>query len=128
MNELPLSVFEILLAVDIIVVAYVLWSIDFNKPTSINKIFSSVISSFLSYILSTYIIDGKVVQTYADSTGYHFIPYQSIPIHYFLLGFAVLMTVVTLFLIVKIISDYFEKLETKSALGDWKQNSFTKER
>jgi hypothetical protein len=128
MNELPISVFEILLIIDLIAIAYSLYGINFDKPTTLDKILTSVITSPLSFILSTHIINGNVVQTYADSTGYHYVPFQSLPVHYFLLGFAVLMTILSVLLIIKFISDHFETLEKKSALGDWKENSFTQRR
>ncbi len=128
MNELPLSVFEILLAVDLIVIAYSLYGLNFEKPVTIDKIITSVIASPLSFILSNYIINGKVVQTYVDSTGYHFVPFQSLPLHYFVLGFAVLMATLSILLIIKYISDHFETVEKKSSLGDWKQNNFSERR
>ena len=125
MNELPLSIYEMLLALDLVIIAYSLYGISFDKPTTVDKILTAIIAAPLSFILSSYIINGKVVQTYVDSTGYHYIPFQSLPLHYFLLGFAVLMTIMSILLIVKFISDHFESLEKKSSLGDWKNNSFT---
>lgn len=128
MNELPLSIYELLLALDLIVIAYALYGINFDKPATVSKILSAVISSPLSFILASYIINGEVVQTYVDTNGYHYIPFQSLPVYYLLTGFAMLMTVLSVLLIIKFISDYFESLEKKSALGDWKQNSFTERR
>lgn len=126
MNELPLSIYNGLLAVDLILIAYALYGIDFHKEVKIDKILSTAISSPLSFILGSYIINGSVVQTYVDSTGPHYIPFQSLPLYYFLTGFAVLMTILSILLIMKFISDHFENLEKKSSLGDWQQNSFSK--
>ena len=125
MNELPLSIFEMLLALDLIIIAYSLYGIGFDKPVTVDKILTNMIASPLSFILAGYIINGEVVQTYVDTAGYHYIPFQSLPLHYFLLGFAVLAGVITILLIVKFISDHFKSLEKKSALGDWHQNSFS---
>lgn len=128
MNEIPLSVFEMVLALDLIVIAYALYGINFNVEVKVDKIIAAIISSPLSFILSSSIINGNIVTTYADTDGFHYIPFQSLPLHYFLMGFAVLMTLLSMLLIVKFISDYFENLEKKSALSDWRQNSFTNRR
>lgn len=128
MNELPISIFGMLLALDLIIIAYSLHGISFDKPTTVDKIIASVIASPLSFILASSIINGTVVENYVDTTGYHYIPVQSLPLHYFLLGFAVLMGVITLLLIAKFISDHFESLDKKSSIGDWHQNSFSKRR
>lgn len=128
MNELPLSIYELLLTLNLIVIAYALHGINFDKPTTISKILAAVISSPLSFILASYIINGEVVQTYVDTNGYHYIPFQSLPLYYILAGFAVLMTVLSIIFIIKFISDYFETLEKKSSLGDWHQNSFSERR
>lgn len=117
-----------LLTSDLIIIAYSLYGINFDKLVTIDKIITSVIASPLSFILGSYIINGEVVQTYVDSTGFHYIPFQSLPLYYFLTGFATLMTILSILLLFKFISDYFETLEKKSSLGDWQNNSFSKKK
>lgn len=119
MNELPLSVFEVLLGADLVTIAYSLYGIDFEK-VKIDRIIATIIAAPLSFTLANYIINGNVVQTYVDSSGYHYISVQSQPLNLFLLGIGVFISVLSILLIVKIIHDHFQKLEQKSALGDWK--------
>lgn len=128
MNELPLSIFEILTILNFILIAYSFYNIDFNKPIKIDKIITAIISSPLSFILSNSIINGTITETYVDTTGLHYVPIQSLPFHYFLMGFAVLMTILSVLLIIKFISDHFETLQKKSALGDWEDNGFRRNR
>lgn len=119
MNEIPLSVFDMLLAADLIIIAYAFYGLNFEK-IRIDKILSTVIASPLSFVLANSVINGNVVQTYADSSGFHYIPFQSQSLNLFLLALGTIMSVLSILLIVKLIHNHFESLEQKSALGDWK--------
>lgn len=120
MNEIPVSVFSIFAVIDLIIIAYALYGLDFKQETKIDKILSAVISSAFSFILANSILNGNVVQTYATAAGYNYIPVQSLPLNYIFLGFGMLMAILSVLFIIKIIGEHLEQMENDTAMGDWK--------
>lgn len=112
-----MNLFSIFLIVDLLLILYAFLKI--NKTPTIDVILASSISSFLSFITANMILNGEVVAIQSTGTEYSFIPIQSLPIHYLLLGFGVVMSIFTVFFTYKYLIDYFEKANTFSALGGW---------
>lgn len=117
MNEIPLNLFSIFLIADLILILYAFLKI--NKAPTIDVIFASSISAFLSFISANMILNGEVVAIQSTGTEYSFIPIQSLPIHYLLLGFGVVMSIFTVFFTYQYLMNYFEKEKTFSAIGGW---------
>lgn len=118
-NEIPLSLFSIILVVDFVLILYTILKI--TKPPTIDSILTAFISAFLSFIAANSILNGNVVIIQSTGTVYSYIPIQSIPLNYLLLMFGVIMSIVTVFFVFTFIHNYLEKEKSFSALGDWQK-------
>jgi uncharacterized membrane protein len=116
-NEIPINLFSILIVADFVLILYTILKI--NKP-AVDSIITAAISAFLSFICANMILNGNVVAIQSTGTEYSYIPIQSLPLHYILLMFGSIMSVVAVFFVYSYISNYLEKEKSFSALGEWK--------
>ena len=77
-------------------------------------IIASVLATTLTFILSHSILNGNVVQ-YIGATA---TPIQSLPIFYFMEGFAMIMIIYTAFLIYTAISEHFTQHSVFEGMED----------
>jgi len=117
MNEIPLNLFSIFIVADFVLILYVLLKI--NKPPTMDMILASFISAFLSFISANMILNGEVVAIQSTGTEYSYIPIQSMPIHYLLLGFGCCMMIFAVYFIISYINGYFDNKNKFSAIGGW---------
>ena len=115
MNEITISMYLILVLVQLITAAWVLIRISDPAPMDI---LISLISSIFGFVNAQMILNGNVVVIVADMTGSNYIPIQSLPMHYLLLAMATLMTMVTIYVTVMVIKDLFSQKNT-SAMKNW---------
>ena len=116
-NEIPVSLFITLLVFDFILLVVLLTCgritiIDGLLP--INLI-AGVFAAPLTHVLAQSILNGNVVTLLSNDT---YRSVQSLPVFYILQGLAVVITILTGFLIYHTIHTYLLKEKTFSALGD----------
>ena len=115
MNEIPLSMFYILLAVQLFSAAWVL--IRIMEPAPMDILFS-LISAVFGFVNAQSILNGNVVTTVANVTTTEYVAYQSLPVHYLLLSLAVFMTIITVYVAVMVVKEVFSQKNT-SIMKNW---------
>ena len=96
MNELPLNFFIFLVVLQFLAAFYTILTITPDFP----HIFTAATSGLLGYVNANMILNGNVVTIAATTTTTTYIKIQSIPVHYLLLGFAVCMSLIAVYLVV----------------------------
>ena len=119
MNEITLSLYIILVIVQLLTMAWVL--IRLMEPAPID-ILVGLISVVFGYVNSQMILNGNVNVIVADTSTTTYIPIQSLPFHYLLLALATFMTIVTIYITVMIVKDIFSQ-KNNSFMKNWMRSS-----
>ena len=110
MNEITISIFESLGVFLLILVIY----------TLIRKaLLTSILSVIISYVMAQSILNGNVVAVTVINNAVAYQPIQSSPIHYLLLGVAVIMTVMTFYILLMIVNARIEGMEENNEKAQW---------
>lgn len=115
-NELPLNYFIVLTALQIGLLLFCF--IDFNNKLVLRG-FSSLLSAIVGYGNANMILNGNVVLIQSDGVAYSYIPVQSLPVHYLLLGLTIVAGLLFILFIVRIMQASFEKAGAFEPLGGW---------
>lgn len=115
MNEIPLSFFIVLVIVQLVLMVYAFIR---KSDGMYSNVFAGFLSGFLGFLNANMILNGNVVVIQSDGSTYSYIPVQSLPVHYFLLGLGVIMVIVTVFLVFGVLYSMLNKKQ-ESALGEW---------
>ncbi len=115
MNEITLSLYIILVIVQLVTMGWVLFRI--MDPGTID-ILISLISVVFGYVNAQMILNGNVNVIVADTSTTVYIPIQSLPIHYLLLALTTFMTIVTIYVTVMVVKEIFSQKNT-SPLKNW---------
>lgn len=115
-NELPLNYFTFLTIIQIGLLIYCF--LDFNKNLFLRG-FGALLSAIIGYTNSNMILNGSVVLVQSDGTTYSYIPVQSLPVHYLLLGLTIVAGLLFIMFIIRILQHSFEKAGAFEPLGGW---------
>ncbi len=94
MNDIPVELFILFWIFQFVIMAYALITNDDTRHTDV---IAGVLSSIMAFILSQSIINGTVYVMASDGTK---TLVQSLPIHYFILGLGIFMSVATVVVII----------------------------
>jgi len=102
MNEIPVSMFEGLGGLLLVLILYTLLK---------KALLTSLLSSIIGFVMAQSILNGNVVEIVIinNTVTYHKI--QSLPLHYILLGVAGIMTVMTFYILIMILLDRVESID-----------------
>jgi hypothetical protein len=111
MNEIPLSLFNVMSVITFILILFTLiYKENFVRITT------AFISMILSYVLSFIIINGNVVIIQSTGTAYTYIPIINTTLNYFWLFIAIVMGLFTvLFIIDEVNINLMAELEEANA-------------
>jgi formate hydrogenlyase subunit 3/multisubunit Na+/H+ antiporter MnhD subunit len=101
-NEITTSIYLMFVGIDFALIFLAFLGTELKNHI---QIIASVLATTLTFILSHSILNGNVVE-YVNGIK---TPIQSLPIFYFMEGFAVIMVIYTAFLIYSTIAESFEK-------------------
>jgi len=111
-NEIPVSLFSLFL---IIQFGLLIYSIAIKRTSErIDYMITAGLSGILGYLNSNMILNSNVNMLQSDGTTYSYIPIQSLPLHYFLLG----VSIITFLILFWFIIDFFRmKMEENNVLS-----------
>ena len=110
MNEIPISMFEGMGIVLLVLILY----------TMIKKaLLPSLLSMILAYIMAQSILSGSVVAIIIINDVVSYQPVQSLPIHYLLLGIATIMSVMTFYILIMILNGHVEAMGDDEEKARW---------